>query len=245
MKNKNQIPEEALVRVFINGEFFSSLLCTPKDVRELSIGWLFNQGYIESVSEICSLGACEDLRDIHIHLSNGSRYKERDGRQTIKTSACMGGEIPYEQFFKDRSKLNPGPPVPLREVKLLMKQTLSLTPSYRETGGIHCASLASLTDRQVLVCFEDIGRHNAVDKVIGRMLLAGQPPEDKLLLTSGRISSEMALKAAHSGIPVIASITTGTDLAVLIAEEAGLTLVARALSSSPIVLAGEERILGE
>ena len=244
MKNKNQTPQESLVRIFINGEFFSSLLCTPKHVKELTIGWLFSQGYIESINEIASLGACEDMRDIQIQLSNG-RYKERDRSQIIKTSACMGGEISYKQFFKDTPKLNSGPEVPLRDVRFLMKKTLSMTPSYKETGGIHCASIASVVDKQVLICFEDIGRHNAVDKVIGRMLLTGQASEDKLLLTSGRISSEMALKAAHSRIPIIASITTCTDLAVQIAEEADLTLIGRALSSSPIVWSGHKRILDE
>ena len=65
MKNRNQTPKESLARIFINGEFFSSLLCTPKDVKELTIGWLFSQGYIESIKEISSLGACDDMRDIH------------------------------------------------------------------------------------------------------------------------------------------------------------------------------------
>jgi FdhD protein len=244
MKNKNQTPQESLVRIFVNGEFFSSLLCTPRDVRELTVGWMFSQGHIESINEIAALGACEDMQDIHIQLSNGG-YKERDRTQIIKTSACMGGEISYKQFFKDTPKLRRGPQVSLEDVRSLMKKTLSMTPSYKETGGIHCASLASVMDKQVIACFEDIGRHNAVDKMIGRMLLTGLAPEDKLLLTSGRISSEMVLKAAHSRIPIIATITTSTDLAVRIAEEADLTLVGRALSRSPIVWCGRKRILDE
>ena len=117
-----------------------------------------------------------------------------------------------------------------------------LPPYYKETGGIHCAGIASATDERILAVFEDVGRHNAFDKVIGRMLLAKLTPEEKVLLTSGRISSEMALKAAHSRIPVVATITTGTDLAVRIAEDAGITLVGRVLSASPLVLCGEQRI---
>jgi FdhD protein len=124
-----------------------------------------------------------------------------------------------------------------------MWKTLTAASSYRETGGIHCAAIASATDEKPLAVFEDVGRHNAFDKAIGRMLLASFTPEEKILLTSGRISSEMALKAAHGSIPVVATITIGTDLAVRIAEDSGLTLVARVLNASPVVLCGEERIV--
>ena len=163
----------------------------------------------------------------------------------IRTSACMGGEVSHEQFSRDTPKLNGGARVSLGTVKSLMKKTLTMASFYKETGGIHCAGIASATDERILAVFEDVGRHNAFDKAIGRMLLARLTPEEKVLLTSGRISSEMALKAAHGRIPVVATITTGTDLAARIAEDAGLTLVVRVLSASPIVLCGEERIVRE
>jgi len=241
-KHAQHAPHESLIRIFINGDFFSSLLCTPKDLKELATGWLFNQGYIESIHDIASMGACEDMRDIRIQLTN-TRYRERGREQIIRTSACMGGEIPYTQFFSSIPKLGAGPRVALHVLAALMKQTLSVAHYYKQTGGIHCASLASVRDEKVLVCFEDIGRHNAVDKVTGRMLLEKIRPDDKLLLTSGRISSEMVVKAAHSRIPLIASITTATDLAVQIAEDACLTLVGRVLAASPIVWCGEHRII--
>ena len=139
--------------------------------------------------------------------------------------------------------LNGGSRVSLGKIKSLMKKALSAASSYRETGGIHCAGIASATDEKPLAVIEDVGRHNAYDKAIGRMLLTGLTSPEKILLTSGRISSEMALKAAHSRIPVVATITTGTDLAVRIAEDSGLTLVARVLSASPVVLCGEQRIV--
>ena len=241
MKNKKQIPQESLVRVLMNGEFLSSLLCTPRDVRELAVGWLFNEGYVQSIEDIGSLAACEELRDVHVQVPN-PRPVEKDRDQMIRTSACMGGEISIRQFARETQRLNGGPIVSLELLKTLMRRTLALASSYKETGGIHCAGIASATDERILAVFEDVGRHNAFDKVIGRMLLAKLTPEEKVLLTSGRISSEMALKAAHSRIPVVATITTGTDLAVRIAEDAGITLVGRVLSASPLVLCGEQRI---
>jgi len=241
MKHKSQIPQESLVRIFMNGEFLSALLCTPRDVRELAVGWLFNEGYVQSIEDIGSLGACEDMRDVHVQVPN-PRPVEKDRDQMIRTSACMGGEISLKQFGRDAERLNGGPIVSLELLKTLTKRTLALASSYKETGGIHCAGIASATEEKILAVFEDVGRHNAFDKVIGRMLLTKVSPEEKVLLTSGRISSEMALKAAHSRIPVVATITTGTDLAVRIAEDAGITLVVRALSASPLVLCGEQRI---
>ena len=243
MKDKNKAPDESLVRIFANGDFISSLLCTPKDLKELAFGWLFNQGLIESVDEIASLEACEKRMEVRIQLTHGEPDRGKSTKQAIHTSACMGGEIPYAQFFKKAPRLRKVLTVPLPVIRSLMKETLSLASTYRETGGIHCAAIASAVHERVLACFEDIGRHNALDKVLGWLLLSRQSPEDKLLLTSGRISSEMALKAAHNRIALIATITTCTNLAVRIADEAGLTLVGRALSSSPVVWCGDERIM--
>ncbi len=241
MKDPNKTPEEALIRIFINGTFFSSLLCTPQNTKELTIGWLFNQGSIETMDEVASIETCDDFRDIKVRLTSNT-YKEVDQGKVIRTVACMGGEISYNQFFKNRPKLNNELTITISDLKDLMKATLSKTPLYKESGGIHCAGLALPANKQIIAGFEDVGRHNAVDKVVGRMLLTGQTLSDKVLLTSGRISSEMALKAANSQIPIIATITACTDLAVNIAEAAGLTVVGRALSSSPTIWCGEQRI---
>ena len=107
MKGERPLPQESLVRVFVNGDFLSSMLCTPRDVKELAVGWLYGQGHIESLSDIASLAACEDLRDVHVHLSNGHTVKEDTGRM-IRTSACMGGEISHEQFLRDLPRMNGG-----------------------------------------------------------------------------------------------------------------------------------------
>ncbi len=241
MKDKNKTPKESLVRIFINGEYFSGLLCTPADVKELAMGWLFNQGLIDSTNDIASLGACEDMMDVQVQFSNG-KSPRKDRELFIKTSACMGGEISLEHFMKDRPKLSDTLTISLSALKSLMKKTLSGASAYRETGGVHVAAIASATEKKIIACFEDVGRHNAVDKAVGRMLLTGQAPDDKILLTSGRISSEMALKAANARIPVLVSITTCTDLAVRIAKGLDLTIVGRMLNTSPIVWCGDHRI---
>jgi FdhD protein len=242
VKDRKKLPTESLVRIFVNGDFSGSLLCTPRDVKELAVGWLYNEGHIQSVNEIGSLAACEDIQDVHVNLTNGRKFEQSKDRK-IRTSACMGGEMSFEQFRNDMPRLDGGPRVSLGCLKSLMKRTLALALFYRETGGVHCAALASAVGEKLLAVFEDVGRHNAFDKTIGRLLLARFPPEEKVLLTSGRISSEMALKAARSRIPIIATITTGTDLAVRIADDAGLTVVCRVLSASPMVCCGGQRIV--
>ena len=242
MNNRKDLPQESLVRIFVNGDFLSAVLCTPRDVKELAVGWLYGQSHIRFLSDIASLAACEELHDVHVYLAEGHTIREDTGRM-IRTSACMGGEISQELFLGDTPRQHGGPRISLGALRSLMWKTLSAASSYRETGGIHCAAIASATDEKPIAIFEDVGRHNAFDKAIGRMLLASLTSEGKILLTSGRISSEMALKAAHSRIAVVATITTGTDLAVRIAEDAGLTLVARVLNASPQVLCGKERIL--
>jgi len=242
MKDSTKTPEEALIRIFINGDFFSALLCSPRQTRELAIGWLFNQGYIESIEEVDSIETYDDSRDVKIGLSS-YRYKNIDQSKLIRTVACMGGEISYSQFFADRPKLTNAFGLSLPALKSFMQKSISLASLYQETGGIHCASVASITENRILECFEDVGRHNAVDKIVGYLLMARQSFEDKTLLTSGRISSEMALKTAKAGIPIIATITTCTDLAVQIAENAGLTVISRTLSASPVIWCGKERII--
>ncbi|HNR12305.1 MAG TPA: formate dehydrogenase accessory sulfurtransferase FdhD [Thermodesulfobacteriota bacterium] len=244
VRRKTALPQESLVRIFLNGELCSSMLCTPYDLKELSVGWLFNQGYIESVNDIAVMGACDDMRDIRIQLAN-SEHRKSAREPVIKTSACMGGEISYSGFFKDIPKLSGGPIITIAALKLLTRKTLSLADSYKATGGVHFAAIASAASKQIDVFFEDVGRHTAVDKAMGRMLLANQSPDDKVILTSGRLSSEMALKAAHGKISIIASLTTCTNLAAQIAKEAGLTVICRILKTRPIVCCGEQRIVAD
>ena len=238
--DRPELPSEALVGMFANGEFLASLLCTPRDLMELAVGWLYNQGFIESIDEVVAIDTCERNRKVYIDLTT-ERYREMERQGSIRTSACTGGEISYFQFTRKKNRLVEGPCVSMAVAQFLMKKTLGLGNEYRRTGGIHCASLASARQVRIVAFYEDVGRHNAVDKVLGRMLLTQQNPDDQLLLTSGRISSEMALKAVHSGITIIATITTCTDLAVEIAKEAGLTVIVRTLKA-PRVVSGSHRI---
>jgi FdhD protein len=241
MTDRSTLPREALVRIYVNGDFFSTLLCTPRDLKELAVGWLYNEGLVQTMDEITALFVKEDLQEIHFHLGTDRQIESRSER-VIRTSACMGGTMSYSSFFRRLRTPEEGPTVSSGALKSLMRKTLAQATLYRITGGIHCAGIASDNCEASLSVFEDVGRHNAFDKVIGRMLLSGDPPESKILLTSGRISSEMALKAVYSEIPVVASISTATDLAVTIAEDAGLTLVGRVMSTSPAVLCGGQRI---
>ncbi len=243
MKRTLHVPQESLIRIFINGTFFSAVLCTPRDLKELAVGWLYTQGVIESLNEVASVGACEDLSDIRVQVTS-DRYRERGRDHMIRTSACMGGHISYEHFLLSTRTPVHGPKVSLTSLKSLMKKALVRARSYHVTGGIHWACIASSTNAQPWVLFEDVGRHNAVDKAIGGILLHHHRLDgSEVMLTSGRLSSEMVLKTARIGIPILASITTSTDLGVRLAEASNLTLIGRLLSHHPVIWSGSQRIL--
>ena len=134
MKSIEKIPQESLIRIFMNGDFISALLCTPRDVRELAVGWLFNEGYVQTIEEVGSLAACEDMRDVHVQVPN-PRPVKRDRDRMIRTSACMGGEISFSQFVRDTERVDGGPVVSLALLKTLMKKTLTLASSYKKQVG--------------------------------------------------------------------------------------------------------------
>ena len=112
---------------------------------------------------------------------------------------------------------------------------------YKNHGGVHCAALSD--NNKILALMEDVGRHNAVDKVIGKGVLQGTVFSDSIIFTTGRISTDMVLKAVNAGIPIVVSRSIPTTMAYEIAEKLGITIVGRILSKQPALYTHEERIL--
>ncbi len=225
---------EKRVRIAVNGKAVLSLYCTPLMVRELVVGIIHNEGLISG--EWCAERmSVEYGEEILVDVPAAGELSE--GERTI-TSGCVGGvsiTCPLPEAMKSDTTI-----FTAEKVRGVFREFQSRSESYRLTGGVHSAAIS---DGNILVAFaEDIGRHNAVDKVIGYCILENIPFEGKMMLASGRLSSEIILKCSRSGIPVLVSRAAPTSLAVEIAESTGLTVVGFMRGDRMNIYTGKQRI---
>jgi FdhD protein len=231
------VPVEEAIALHVNGRPLVQLMCTPILLEELALGFLFNEGLIEKadeMKEVKVLALSDGRRWLDVWLG---REIEPPKLRTI-TSGCSGGTTFEHTGSPVESNLRVTP----RQVTRLMAEMSRGAELYRRAGGIHVAALAEGDD---LICVaEDIGRHNAVDKVAGHCLRQGLPIKDRVLLSSGRISSEVVNKAARMQVPVIVSRTSPTSLSVRLAQDWHVTLIGYTRRRSFRVYAGKERVAG-
>ena len=212
-----EVVREQPLTVYVNGEKFLTLLCSPMMLEALVVGYLWMEKVIGAVEDIVALAvsAVDGRADVTL-AAPVTLPTER-----ILTSGCGGGitfRIDHRLFPRLHSSLRVRP----SQLALGMKQLFQAAEHYRRSRGIHGAALHD--GERLLVVAEDVGRHNAVDKVKGRALLEGIETGDRILLSTGRISSEMLLKAARMGVPVVASRTSPTEMAVALAEQLNITV---------------------
>ncbi len=224
----------------VNGDRVATFMCTPEDLKELAAGYLWGRGAISSVEEIHLLGACDDMRFITVTLSGD--LPESFAMEQVLSSACgSGGYIEDERLLEGRvsSTLTVSGPF----LRRCFAEMFRRSEKYRESGGIHSAAL--IDTGGVLDVREDVGRHNAVDKVLGGCLLSKRDPGGCGLITTGRLSTDMVLKALGAGIGFVATRSIPTSLALEIAEVAGLTLIGRAHRETSHVYCGSHRFVDE
>ncbi len=223
--------DEVPVWLEVNGIPTVTWMCTPDLLEELAVGWLHGEGYIHVAADV-QLRPCASDLGFWARVSPASVEAVRgEQRRPVLASGC--GAV--STFLADPSTVQPEPPrgappdgATLRQ---RFKELFQRGERYRDTGGIHAAALTD--GASLLAHAEDIGRHNAVDKSIGLALLAGQPVAGMGLLVTGRISAELAFKAARARLAWVATPSVPSTLAVEIARRSGMTLVGRAVSASP------------
>jgi len=229
------VPVEEMVTIYVNGQPLIGLMCTPIWLEELALGFLFNEGLIEGLDAVAALELCGGGLRVDIWL----KYDIETSQLRVITSGCSGGST-FEDVSRAGHRLESDTRVTPRQVARLMQELSQATGLYRRAGGIHGAALAE--GERLLCVTEDIGRHNALDKIAGLCLRQGQSMQDRILLTTGRVSSEMVGKVARMGIPIVISYTSPTSLSVRLAQAWGITLAGYTRRRSFRVYAGDERV---
>lgn len=225
--------EEVPVWLEVNGRQVVTWMCTPELLEELAIGWLHGEGYIDRIDEV-HLRPCATDLGFWAEVPPGRVASvAAEGRRPVLASGCGAvSTFLAEPGTLESAPRRGAPPEPER-LRVLFKALFGRGERYRDTGGIHAAALVDRAGTDLIAHAEDIGRHNAVDKSIGGALLARRPVAGLGLLVTGRISAELAFKAARAGIHWVATPSVPSTLAVEIARRSGMVLVGRAVSGQP------------
>jgi FdhD protein len=229
---------EAPVSLTLNGEVWTTFMCTPVYLEAMMVGFLFNEGVIDSMDEVADVRICEHGDNVDVWLT----HEVSKPKSWTRTSGCTGGvtavasiERPEPASVSDEFNLSPG------QVNHLVEMLFESQELYRETGGVHTSTLSD--GDNVILSAEDIGRHNTLDKIAGLCLMENIWPEKRILITTGRISSEMLQKAVRMGAKVVTSRTSPSSLSVELAEAWGITLIGYARRNRFNLYAAPERIL--
>ncbi len=235
---------EIPITIMLNDDELATLICSPCAHKELVIGFLAGEGFLQNP---------EDIKDYY--------YREKQGVIWIKTHAptpapllekflhrnftsCCGKGRPALYFLNDLHQVNPvngNVKFTIDQVVRLVRHLEEESHTFKLTGGVHSAALA---DRDHIIArFEDIGRHNALDRIMGYTFLNRIQTSDKAIVLSGRISSEMVIKSARIGTPVVISKSATTGLALDLAEQLGLTIVGFARGQNLNIYCHSERII--
>lgn len=221
---RDEITREVPLTIYLNGEELVTLLATPTYLKDLAVGFLLSEGFLEEPKDLGSVVLYRQQGVVNVETSRKRELPERLFQRRMITSGCGKGTAFYSPL--DALKIQPvssNGRVSSEAISGLMRKLQGQSELFRATGGVHSCGLCDQS--QILVFREDIGRHNAMDKVFGECFLKGIPTEDRIVVSSGRITSEMLLKAARRGVPLVASRSAPSDLAVALAEKLGITVV--------------------
>ncbi len=248
---EDQLVVEEPIEIRVGGQSLIVLMRTPGQDFELAAGLLYTEGIIKSVDDIGTIAYCEDVEQvdlqniINVNLTNGWDAESEDGWQRnfhANASCGLCGKMTIESVrqavppIESQLRINP-------EIVYTLNNLLRSAQSvFEATGGLHAAGLFT-ADGELLIIREDIGRHNAVDKVIGQALLAEMFPLDNhILMVSGRASFEIVQKALFARIPVVVAVSAGSTLAVDLAQESGMALIGFMRGNRMTVYSCPERI---
>lgn len=226
--------------LLVNGQHWLTLLCTPTDLRAFVLGFLFNEGIIERLADVSSLEIVE-APEAQIVVELTRRDISLPQHRTL-TTGCGGG-ITFFDLAAQREPIRSERRVTPEQISTLMETLIaSVAREHRTVGGFHTSGLSHGEGFAVIA--SDIGRHNTLDKIAGACLLRGEPTHDAILLTTGRVSTEMLGKAARMRIPVVATANSPTHLARELAHAWQITLIGYVRGARMHIYTGWERVVG-
>jgi FdhD protein len=235
---------ETPLHLFVNNTFWATILCSPTHLKELAVGHLLSEGIAKSIEEIEEIDVKESEDTCHVKLKSVINVEDRMKLSRLHTrvilSACGSGS-PY-QFAGKTPKIESNLIVKAQILFDSVNQLNFKAEGFRQTGGLHVAAIYTGIGSLIALA-EDVGRHNAVDKVIGMAALKRSDFGECFLALSGRISGDVAFKAAKVGLPIVASIAAALSSGITLAETANLTLVGFVRGKRMNIYTGTSRIV--
>ncbi len=248
--------------LYVDGRELLTFMCSPVRLHALALGFLQSEGIIDGLGDVWQLKVYLDENQVYLFFPDAGldeqlampACEEATGsidvrlrrpapvrpERRVLTSGCGGG-ITFDDLSGERPPLESRIRVPVAQIIALMRELDYNAGLYRASRGVHTSALAD--SERLIVVAEDVGRHNTLDKIRGECLLANIPTRDRILLTSGRISSEMIAKARKMEVPMVVSRTSPTAMSVRLARQWGMTLIGYARAPRLRVYAGAERVL--
>ncbi len=241
LETEDEIVTEFPLTIYVNNEEFATMVCSPTHFEEMVIGFLASEGVIRVKSEIKQLNIDTNLGFAYVDLHTTTVKNQQYFSKRFIGSCCGKSRQFYFQNDVQTAKTSMiKMTVTAEQCIELMNQMQDESVVFKNTGGVHNAGLA--TPEQLFISRSDIGRHNALDKLYGYCLIHHIPVRDKILVFSGRISSEILTKAAKIGVGIVLSKSAPTDLAIKLAEDLNITAVGFIRGSSFNVYSHPERI---
>lgn len=239
---EDEIATEYPLTIVVDGAEFATMVCSPSDLEELVIGFLASEGVIRTVDEIASLSLSMARGFAYVSLHQRQQQALTQHSKRFIGSCCGKSRQFYlHNDMRTAKTVQSRATVSVGQILQLMESLQQSSVDFQSTGGVHNAALC--TNEGIIVARTDIGRHNALDKLFGYCLQHKLPLGDKLIAFSGRISSEVLLKAAKIGIGILLSKSAPTDLALSLAEDLGITAVGFIRGSSLNVYTHPHRVI--
>jgi len=234
-----RVVEERPLTIYLNSQEVVTAMTIGDYPEYLAVGYLRNQAMLLPNDVITSLDFDEEVETVVVRTTRKTDYEEKLKKKT-RTSGCAVGTVFGDMMEGLEDVQLPATPLKTSWLYSLAHQINTMPSLYLEAGAIHGSVLCR--EDIPLVYMEDVGRHNAVDKIAGWMMLEGETADDKIMYTTGRLTSEMVIKTAMMGIPALASRSGFTAWGVEIARQVGLTLIGRMRGKRFICLSGEDRL---
>ncbi len=237
----SHVVHERPLTIFLNGQEIVTAMTIGDHPDWLAVGFLLNQGMLKRDDEITAIDVDDDLELVVVRTARQTNYEEKL-KKKVRTSGCAQGTVFGDVMDAFETADLPAEAVIRTSWLHSLTRKINTAPSlYLKAGAIHGCVLCNAD--KPLVYLEDVGRHNAVDKIAGWMFLNGVRPDDKIFYTTGRLTSEMIIKCVGMGIPILVSRSGFTAWGVDLARQAGLTLIGRARGKRFLVLSGEQRVV--